>query len=166
MSAVSRGLPGGRGSLRLRLLAGTLVWVLLTVLVAGWALGRMFTEHVERQFQAELATHLNQLAANLAIDAGGQPALRAVLSDPRFARPYSGLYWQIDVLGFDQQFLSVLTLITSLLALAGMLMLRRFMARTPMCTLELLRLPNPPCTCPATATVLSAIHRLRCLRRW
>ena len=98
MSAVSRGLPGGRGSLRLRLLAGTLVWVLLTVLVAGWALGRMFTEHVERQFQAELTTHLNQLAAHLAIDANGQPALRAVLSDPRFVRPYSGLYWQIDVL--------------------------------------------------------------------
>lgn len=90
---------GGRGSLRLRLLAGTLVWVLLTVLVAGWALGRMFSEHVERQFQAELATHLNQLAAHLAVDAEGQPGLRAVLSDPRFARPYSGLYWQIDVLG-------------------------------------------------------------------
>ena len=53
---MSRGLPGGRGSLRLRLLAGTLVWVLLTVLVAGWALGRMFSEHVERQFQAELTT--------------------------------------------------------------------------------------------------------------
>lgn len=99
MSAVTPGLPGGQGSLRLRLLAGTLVWVLLTVIVAGWALGRMFTEHVERQFQAELATHLNQLAANLGIDANGQPALRAVLSDPRFTRPYSGLYWQIDVLG-------------------------------------------------------------------
>ena len=99
MSAVTPGLPGGQGSLRLRLLAGTLVWVLLTVIVAGWALGRMFTEHVERQFQAELGTHLNQLAANLAIGADGKPALRAVLSDPRFARPYSGLYWQIDVLG-------------------------------------------------------------------
>ena len=49
-------VPRGQGSLRLRLLAGTLVWVLLTVLVAGWALGRMFTEHVERQFQAELGT--------------------------------------------------------------------------------------------------------------
>lgn len=89
---------GGRVSLRLRLLAGTLVWVLLTVVVAGWALGRMFAEHVERQFQAELATHLNQLAAHLAIDAEGRPGLGAVLSDPRFARPYSGLYWQIDVL--------------------------------------------------------------------
>ncbi len=98
MSAVNPAVPRGQGSLRLRLLAGTLVWVLLTVLVAGWALGRMFTEHVERQFQAELGTHLNQLAANLAIDADGAPVLGAVLSDPRFARPYSGLYWQIDVL--------------------------------------------------------------------
>ena len=98
MSAVTPGVLRGQGSLRLRLLAGTLVWVLLTVLVAGWALGRMFTEHVERQFQAELGTHLNQLAANLAMDANGQPTLRAALSDPRFARPYSGLYWQIDVL--------------------------------------------------------------------
>lgn len=99
MSGLKPAVSAGQGSLRLRLLAGTLVWVLLTVLVAGWALGRMFTEHVERQFQAELTTHLNQLAAHLAIDASGQAALRAVLSDPRFARPYSGLYWQIDVLG-------------------------------------------------------------------
>ncbi len=88
-----------QGSLRLRLLVGTLVWVLLTVLVAGWALGRMFSEHVERQFQAELTTHLNQLAAQLTVDAEGWPGLRAALSDPRFARPYSGLYWQVDVLG-------------------------------------------------------------------
>jgi signal transduction histidine kinase len=99
MSGLKPALSAGQGSLRLRLLAGTLVWVLLTVLVAGWALGRMFTDHVERQFQAELTTHLNQLATHLAIDASGQVALRAVLSDPRFARPYSGLYWQIDVLG-------------------------------------------------------------------
>lgn len=90
--------PGPR-SLRLRLFAGTLVWVVLTVVVAGWALGRLFAEHVERQFQTELVTHLNQLAAQLAVDAEGQPGLRTALSDPRFARPYSGLYWQIDRVG-------------------------------------------------------------------
>lgn len=89
----------GPGSLRLRLLAGTLVWVVLTVVVAGWALGRLFAEHVERQFQTELVTHLNQLAAQLAFDAEGRPGLRTALSDPRFARPYSGLYWQIDIVG-------------------------------------------------------------------
>ena len=38
-------------------------------------------------------------------------------------------WWEIDVLGFDQQFLSILTLITSCLALAGMLVLRPLMAR-------------------------------------
>ncbi len=38
-------------------------------------------------------------------------------------------WWEIDVLGFDQQFLSLLTLITSCLALAGMLVLRPLMAR-------------------------------------
>jgi len=38
-------------------------------------------------------------------------------------------WWQIDVLGFDQQFISVLTLITSGLALVGMIVLRPLMAR-------------------------------------
>ena len=44
--------------------------------------------------------------------------------------PGPGQTWfQIDELGFDQQFLSVLSLITSLLALAGMLFLRPLMGR-------------------------------------
>ena len=38
-------------------------------------------------------------------------------------------WWEIDVLGFDQQFLSILTLITSALALTGMVALRPLMAR-------------------------------------
>jgi len=37
-------------------------------------------------------------------------------------------WWMIDKLGFDQQFLSVLSLISSSLALAGMFLFRRFMA--------------------------------------
>jgi hypothetical protein len=44
-------------------------------------------------------------------------------------RPGDGYTWfSIDVLGFDQQFLSVLSLITSLLTLAGMVILRPLMA--------------------------------------
>ncbi len=38
-------------------------------------------------------------------------------------------WWEIDVLGFDQQFLSVLSLITSGLTLVGMLALRPLMAK-------------------------------------
>jgi hypothetical protein len=37
-------------------------------------------------------------------------------------------WWEIDVLGFDQQFLSKLVLITSTLTLLGMFLFRRFMA--------------------------------------
>ena len=39
-------------------------------------------------------------------------------------------WFEIDVLGFDQQFLSVLSLVTSLLTLAGMVLLRPLMAST------------------------------------
>ena len=43
--------------------------------------------------------------------------------------PGAGLtWWMIDMLGFDQQFLSVLSLIGSVLTLAGMFVFRRFMA--------------------------------------
>ena len=47
------------------------------------------------------------------------------------AMPLSGAgeqWWMIDVLGFNQQFLSVLSLISSGLALFGMFLFRRFMA--------------------------------------
>ena len=89
-------LAGGRGSLRLRLLVGTLVWIVLAIAVTGWGLGALFSRHVAQQFHVELRTHLDQLAANLVFDADGQAVLTAPLSDPRFARPYSGLYWQVD----------------------------------------------------------------------
>ena len=43
--------------------------------------------------------------------------------------PGPGMTWfEIDVLGFDEQFLSVLSLVTSALALLGMVVLRPFMA--------------------------------------
>ncbi len=89
---------GWRGTLRLRLLAGTLVWILATLAVAGWGLAQLFHRHLERQFHAELSTHLDQLAAALLTD-GETPRLAAALSDPRFTRPYSGLYWQVDAQG-------------------------------------------------------------------
>lgn len=93
-----RAAGGWRGSLRLRLLAGTLVWISLSVLVAGWGLARLFERHVEQQLYVELGTHLNQLAAHLRFDPSDRPQLALNLSDPRFTRPYSGLYWQVDAI--------------------------------------------------------------------
>ncbi|CAG0993236.1 Folate-biopterin transporter [Anaerolineae bacterium] len=59
-------------------------------------------------------------------------------------------WWMIDVLGFDQQFLAKLSLLTSALALFGMFMFRRYMAehsitdimRFLTITLTFLSLPN------------------------
>jgi len=85
-----------QGSLRLRLLAGTLFWIAVSILVAGWGLGNLFRQHVTAQFHAELTTHLDQLTAQLSIDGEGRPTLAMPLSDPRLDRPFSGLYWQVD----------------------------------------------------------------------
>ena len=88
-----------RGSLRLRLLLGTLVWIAVSIIVAGWMLGGLFRQHVARQFHTELNTHLDQLAAHLAVDQAGQLSLPATPSDPRFSKPHSGMYWQVDRIG-------------------------------------------------------------------
>jgi signal transduction histidine kinase len=87
-----------RESLRVRLLAGTLIWIVVSIAIAGWGLGALIREHVERQFLAELRTHLDQLTANLVVDPSGRPQLTAPLSDARLSRPYSGLYWQVDAI--------------------------------------------------------------------
>ena len=83
-------------SLRGRLLLGTLAWVLVSVLVAGWVLADLFRQHAARQMASELAVHMNQLVAALSVNAQGQPTLQFEPTDPRFQRPFSGLYWQVD----------------------------------------------------------------------
>jgi signal transduction histidine kinase len=91
---------GGLGhSLRGRLLAGTLAWILASVLVAGWALSDLFRQHLSRQLAQELNVHMNQLAAALSVNDQGVASLGTVPGDPRLDMPYSGLYWQIDRLG-------------------------------------------------------------------
>ncbi|NMG43666.1 ATP-binding protein [Aromatoleum toluvorans] len=90
-----------RGSLRARLLAGSLVWILAALTATGFVLADLFREHVTERFEAELRIHLDQLTANVEFGADAVPRLRAELSDPRLRRPLSGLYWQIDREGGD-----------------------------------------------------------------
>ncbi len=85
-----------RNSLRMRLLVGTLIWIAISILVAGWGLGQLFHQHVEAQFDAELKNNLDQLTAQLILDEQNQAQVRLHPSDPRLNKPLSGLYWQID----------------------------------------------------------------------
>lgn len=89
-------------SLRFRLLAMTVAGVAVAVVLAGFVLSGLFREHVQRQFEAALAQQLDQVTARLAFDAQGQPVIAAqALSDPRWLKPYSGLYWQVDAMAAD-----------------------------------------------------------------
>ncbi len=84
-------------SLRFRLLAATLAALLLALVLTGLLLAGLFRDHVLRQFGAGLTAQLDQVTARLEFDALGRPQLDAAsLSDPRWSRPYSGLYWQVD----------------------------------------------------------------------
>ena len=86
-------------SLRWRWLSATLVALTLALALAGALLAGLFREHALRQFDATLAAQLDQITATLEFDASGQPQIDPqALSDPRWSRPYSGLYWQIDAL--------------------------------------------------------------------
>lgn len=84
-------------SLRWRLLITTAIALGLTLFAANWWLAQLFEHHIQRQFDAQLLVQLEQVAARLEADEKGQPQLDASrLSDPRWSKPYSGLYWQID----------------------------------------------------------------------
>lgn len=85
-----------RRSLTLRLALLTGCWV-----AAGLALTWVFVADVasremERSFDARLAGQLDALAGAVTLDAGGRPVLSRPVSERRFDRPLSGMYWQID----------------------------------------------------------------------
>lgn len=89
--------PAWRRSLRWRLLAATLVALLVALVLAGVLLAGLFRDHVQRQAVLTLTAQLDQVTARLEFDADGRPEIDATtLSDPRWSRPRSGLYWQID----------------------------------------------------------------------
>ncbi len=87
-------------SLRFRLLAATLAALVVALVLAGLLLAGLFRDHVLRQFSQALTEQLDQVTARLEFDAAGQPQIDTqTLSDPRWSRPYAGLYWQVDGAG-------------------------------------------------------------------
>lgn len=92
----------GLRSLKHRLLLLTLVTAGLTLVVAGLGLSALFREHVRQQFIDGMSADLDQVMARLDVDARGLPTLDVTrLSDPRWGRPRSGRYWQVDGAGPD-----------------------------------------------------------------
>lgn len=85
------------GSLRLRLLGATLATLAVALIGAHWWLASQFRHHVVEQFDLSLVQHLDQLTARLEFNHQGLPVVGARgMSDPRWEKAYSGLYWQVE----------------------------------------------------------------------
>lgn len=87
-----------RGSLRLRLLVGTLAWMAIAIALAAWGLRSLFKEHITQQLQAQLVMQLDHLSAAVDWEPGGKISIGPMAADARLEQPLSGLYWQIDEL--------------------------------------------------------------------
>ncbi|WP_313079079.1 sensor histidine kinase [Pulveribacter sp.] len=131
-------MSAARGpSLRLRLLAGTLAWMLLSIALAGWALRALFQEHITQQLQAQLVAQLDQLSAAVDWSPQAGVSVAPMATDPRLAQPLSGLYWQIDRLGEQPQ---------------------AALARSRSLWDQALALPPAPATYPARGHRVLALH--------
>lgn len=84
-----------RLSLRLRLVLTGAAAVFVALAAATIGLAALFGAHVERQAVSALSVQLDQVIAGLDRDAEGALVLGQVPTDPRFSRPYGGLYWQV-----------------------------------------------------------------------
>lgn len=82
-------------SLKARLVAGTLLWLLLGLALGGVALSHAFRSSVESAFRARLDSLLMAVVAALEAPPGAPPHMVRAVPDPRFDRVYSGWYWQV-----------------------------------------------------------------------
>ncbi|HEV7276067.1 MAG TPA: ATP-binding protein [Devosiaceae bacterium] len=84
-----------RHSLRFRLLAGAALWVAIALLLTGAVLLFLFRASVERSTLAGMEASLARLVSTMV--PGTDPVVpEEPLADPRYAKPYGGLYWQIE----------------------------------------------------------------------
>lgn len=87
------------GSLRLRFLLAVSLWVLLGIAAIWFSAVGIFTAHVEQSYHEELEVHVRELGGLTEIASDGAIVLTRPLSDPRYAEPLSGFYWQVTANG-------------------------------------------------------------------
>lgn len=83
-------------SLSFRLSCAAAIAIAIALGLAAFGLRTIFNQEIERRAATELGQIVVALAAQVKIDGNGTPSLEAPMSDPRFEKPYGGLYWQIS----------------------------------------------------------------------
>ncbi len=82
-------------SLRRRAIVAAVLWTALTVTIAGAALAIFFNGLSERRFNEALAARHRQAVIAVANTGGDPEGMELYLSDPLYAQPLSGRYWQL-----------------------------------------------------------------------
>lgn len=77
-------------------MAAAALSALLTLAFIGFLIANLFERQVESRLRDSLSQQLDQLAAHLVVKDDNTPGLDSDLSDPRYERPLSGLYWEVD----------------------------------------------------------------------
>jgi signal transduction histidine kinase len=83
-------------SLKLRLLVAAAIAISILLFIAGLSFYFVFQRYVERVAISELDDHYIQLVSKISVVENDKLKVVGKLSDPRFAKPYGGLYWQIN----------------------------------------------------------------------
>lgn len=84
------------GSLARRMIAIAAIWISLLLIGGGFALDRVLTGAITRNFDSNLEYVLLSMIRSSEIGPDGEVRMIEPLGDPRFLEPYSGLYWQIS----------------------------------------------------------------------
>ena len=87
------------GSLARRMIAIAAIWISVLLIGGGFALDRVLTGAITRNFDSGLEYVLIAMIRSSEIGPDGEVRLLQPLGDQRFLEPYSGLYWQISGTG-------------------------------------------------------------------
>ncbi|MBB3912279.1 sensor histidine kinase [Sphingomonas desiccabilis] len=89
------------GSLSRRMILIAAVWILLLLSGGGYALDRVLTSAITRNFDDQLDYLLTSMIVTAEIGSDGEVVFNRNLGDQRFLEPGSGLYWQVSGKGYE-----------------------------------------------------------------
>ncbi len=89
------------GSVSRRMLLVATTWILLLLVGGGYALDRVLTSAITRNFDDQLDYLVSSMIVSAEVGANGEVVLNRELADQRFLEPNSGAYWQISGQGFE-----------------------------------------------------------------
>jgi len=93
--------PRRAGSLTRRMIVVAAVWISILLGVGGFALDRVLTTAITRNFDGQLDYVLTAIIASSEIGPDGEVLFNRPPADQHFLEPYSGLYYQISGEGHD-----------------------------------------------------------------